>query len=196
MTGMLVVSASSCNCAEAPDARTPWPVMISGRSASLIRRAASCRLLRVSSHSSGALGRNEFGENRVGQFQLHVAGDVDQHRAGPAFLRDGKGLAESAGQAIGRHHHEALLGAGVGDGADVAFLERLGAQGRARDLPGDGDHRQRIGLGPHDAGDEVGGAGPGGGDADAHFATDAGVGVGGVGGGLFVADQDVPQLRV
>ena len=63
-------------------------------------------------------------------------------------------------------------------------------------LPGDGHHRHGIGLGPHDAGDQVGGPRPGCCQADADLAGDTGVAVGGVGCGLLVPYQDVAELRI
>ncbi len=49
----------------------------------------------------------------------------------------------------------------------------------------------RVEHGRGDAGDEVGGAGAGGGHADADLAGGAGVAVGHVRGALLVADEDV-----
>ena len=141
-------------------------------------------------------GRRKFREHGVGQFKLHVAGNINQHRTGPPLLRDYESLVDGLGQVFGRHHHDALLGAGIGDGADVAFLERLGTQGRARHLSGYGNQRHRIRLGPHDPGDQVGRAGAGRGDTHADLAADPRVGIGGMGRGLLVAHQDVPKLRI
>ena len=56
ITGMPLASANSCNSFDAPEASTPWPVIISGRSASFSSLAASCSPLRVSSSSSGIRG--------------------------------------------------------------------------------------------------------------------------------------------
>ena len=135
----------------------------------------------------------EFG---LGQLQLHVAGNVHQHRSGPSFLGDTERFADGRRQVGCRHDHVGLFGAGGGDGTDVAFLERLRSQRRAGHLAGDGHHGHRIGLGPHDAGDQVRRSRPGGGDANADLAADPGIAVGGVGGGLLVAHQNVTQLRV
>ena len=129
-------------------------------------------------------------------FQLHVAGHVDQDGAGPALLGHLESLADGAGQVGGGQHEIGALGADGSDAANVALLERLGAQRGAGDLAGDGDHGHAVGLGAHDPGNEVRGAGAGGGDADAGFASYPGIAVGGVGCGLLVPDQDVAQLRV
>ena len=132
----------------------------------------------------------------VGQFQLYVAGDVDEDRAGASFPGHAEGVFDGTGQVGGGEDEVGAFGADGGDGADVAFLEGFGAQGGAGDLSGDGDQGHAVGFGAHNAGDEVGGAGAGGGHADAGLAGDAGVAVGGVGGGLLVPDEDVAQLRV
>ena len=66
----------------------------------------------------------------------------------------------------------------------------------AGDLPGDGDDRDRIHQGVDQAGDEVGGAGTGGGAADADLAGGARVTFGGEGGVLFVPHQDVADLVI
>ena len=63
-------------------------------------------------------------------------------------------------------------------------------------MPGDDDHRHRVHLGGGNAGYEVGGAWPRRCPGYARLAGDAGVAVGGVGGALLVAHEDVPELRV
>ena len=64
------------------------------------------------------------------------------------------------------------------------------------DLAGDGDDRDRIHHRVHQAGDQVGGAGTGGGAADADFAGGARVAFGGEGGILLVPDQHVADVVV
>ena len=61
-------------------------------------------------------------------------------------------------------------------------------------LAGDRDERDRVALGGVEAGDEVGAAGTGGAGADADLAGRSGVAVGGVGGALFVAGDEVLDL--
>ena len=61
------------------------------------------------------------------------------------------------------------------------------------DLAGDGDERHGIQLGVGEAGDEVGGAGAAGGDADADLAGAAGVALGGEAAALLVARQNGAQ---
>ena len=144
----------------------------------------------------GRRGLNGLRVFKLNLFQLHVPGHVDQDRARPALLGHAESLADGAGQVGGGQHQVGALGADGRDAANVALLERLRPQRSARHLAGDGDHGDAVGLGAHNARDEVGGAGAGGGDANAGLAGDAGVAVGGVGGGLFVPHQDVAQLRI
>ena len=143
--------------------------------------------------------RRRYGPVGVGEFgflQLHIPGDINQHRPGAPFLGHAESLADGARQVVGGKRQVGALGAYGGDGTDVAFLEGFGAHSGARHLPGDGNQGDAVGLGRHNAGDEVGGAGAGGGNADAGLAGDAGVAVGGVGGGLLVPHQDVAQAGV
>ena len=63
-------------------------------------------------------------------------------------------------------------------------------------LAGDGDDRDGIHHGVDQAGDEVGGAGAGGGAADADLAGGARVAFGGEAGVLFVAHEDVADVVV
>jgi len=58
------------------------------------------------------------------------------------------------------------------------FLKGVGADDRGADLAGDGDERRRVELGVGEGGDEVGGAGSRGGDADADLAGGAGITLG------------------
>ena len=143
---------------------------------------------------AGRLGNLRIFE--LSQFKLNVPGDVNQYRAGPSLLGDLEGLADGAGQ-VGRGHYQvSALGTNRRDGTDVTFLEGLGAQGGAGHLSGDGDHGHGIGLGAHEAGNQVGGAGARGGDANANLAGDAGIAVGGVGRGLLVAHEHMTKLGV
>ena len=80
------------------------------------------------------------------------------------------------------------------DAADVGFLERVGADGAAGHLTGDGDDGHRVHVRVGQRGDEVRGAGAGGGHADADPAGDHRIALGGVAGTLLVADQDVADL--
>ena len=64
------------------------------------------------------------------------------------------------------------------------------------DLAGDGDDRDGVHHGIDEAGDEIGGAGAGGGAADADFAGAAGVSLRGEAGILLMTDEDVLNRMV
>ena len=125
---------------------------------------------------------------------LHVLRDVHQHRAGAAGRRDMEGRGDRAGDFLRLGHHQVVLGYRHGDAADVRFLERVGAQKRRADLPGDSHHRHRIQVGVRDRGDQVGRARAGGGDAHAHVAGGHRVAFRGMSCALFVAHQHVAQF--
>ena len=86
---------------------------------------------------------------------------------------------------------EVVLGDRQRDAGDVGFLERVGSDQRFGDLAGDADDRNRVHHRVGDAGDQVGRAGPGGGQRDADLAARPRVAVGHMRGALFVADQHV-----
>src|SRR4029453_14706611 len=83
------------------------------------------------------------------------------------------------------------LGDGHGDAHDVRFLERVRTNDATGDLAGNGHHRHGVHVGVHDGGNEVGGTGSRGGDANANPSGNHGVALRGVAGSLFVTDQDV-----
>ena len=89
---------------------------------------------------------------------------------------------------------EVVLGDRHRDAGDVGLLEGVGADQRATDLAGDGDHRHRVHLGVGQRGDQVGGAGARRRHAYADLAGGVRVAAGGVAGALLVADQHVAQL--
>ncbi len=171
---------------------TPWPAMISGFSASAMSCGGALDLARV------ALGRRLVAAQvhrlrvlELADLLLDVARDIDQHGAGAAGRGDVEGLAHRLGDVLDVEDERVVLGDRDGDAGDVGFLEAVAADQPADDRAGDADQRHGVHPGVGDAGDQVGGAGAGGGQADAGLAGDAGVGVGGVGGGLLVAHQDV-----
>ena len=136
------------------------------------------------------------GVRRVGLLLEGVLRDVDVDGAGPPGPGDVEGLGEDAGEVVRVAHEVVVLGHRQGDAGDVDLLEGVLAEERGRDVAGDGDDRDRVELGGGDPGDEVRGGGAGGAQADAHPAGGAGVAVGGVGGALLVADEDVAQVGV
>ena len=82
------------------------------------------------------------------------------------------------------------------DASDLRDVERrvlecLGADGRSRDLAGDGDDRDAVHEGRCQAGDQVGGAGAAGRDADADFASCPCITISRVRRILFMSHEDV-----
>ena len=82
-----------------------------------------------------------------------------------------------------------MFGDGQGHAGDVHLLERVASQQRHRHIAGDRHDRNRVHIRGGDAGDQIGGAGAGGGDANAHLAGGTGIAVGGVRRALFVRGQ-------
>ena len=87
-----------------------------------------------------------------------------------------------------------MFGAGTGDPGNVHFLEGVIADQVRGNLPGDDHHGNRIHVGGGDAGHGVGGARPGGDQANPGASAGPGISVRGVHGALFVTDQDMPNV--
>ncbi len=128
--------------------------------------------------------------------QLHILGQVDQHRAGTALAGDAEGIGHHARQIIDAAHQPAVLDDRHRQAEHIQFLEGVGAQQRRADLAGDADHRHRIQHRVGNAGDQIRGAGAGGGHADADLAAGAGEAIGRQRCTLLVAHQDVLQRRI
>jgi hypothetical protein len=77
-----------------------------------------------------------------------------------------------------------------GHSKEICFLECALADELGEDLSGDADHRDGVHVGIGDAGDEIGGAGAGGGHTYADFAIHAGPSLGCENAALFVAGED------
>ena len=125
-----------------------------------------------------------------------ILGDVHQHGALTPGRGDVEGLFDRLGDLAGAHQQVVVLGDRQGDAGDVGFLEAVASDQVAGDIAGDRDDGDGVHLRGGDAGDEVGRAGSGGGEADAGASGDAGVAVGGVRGGLFVAHEHVLDVGV
>ena len=132
----------------------------------------------------------------LGALLLDVARQVDEHRAGAACAGDVKGFLDRFGQVADIHHQVIVLGDGDGDAGDVGLLEGVAADHCPRHLAGDRHHGHRVHIGVGQAGDQIGGAGAGGGETDADAPGDPGIGIRGVYRPLLVADKDMAQLRV
>ena len=123
--------------------------------------------------------------------ELDVLRDVDHDRARPPAGGDVERLVQRARQVGDVFHQIIVFGAGPRDADGVAFLERVVADEVGRHLPGDDDERDRVAQRVGQAGDRVGGAGPGGDQHGADLAGRARIAFGGVHGALLVPHQDV-----
>src|SRR5712692_3033201 len=126
---------------------------------------------------------------------LRIFGDVDKDRSGTSAIRDQKGLAESARNALRFRDHYVVLGDGHGDARDIDLLKRVGAQDFAADLAGNANDWRRVQHGCGNSGNHVRCARTRCGHGDADATAGAGVTIGHVCGALFVAHEDVVQLR-
>ena len=128
--------------------------------------------------------------------QQNVPGDVYQD--GPRTSGAGyvEGVVDGLGDVFHVHDQHVVLGDGQSYPGYVGLLESVAADGGPGHLSGDGHYGDRIHLGGGDAGDHICRAGSRRRDADADLARGPGVAVGGHGGGLFVAHQDMADGRV
>ena len=133
---------------------------------------------------------------RLHVLRPHVDAHVDEHRAGPSGLGDVDRLGERLGQLLRLLDEVAVLDDRESDPDDVGLLERVGADAVRPDLPGEGDHRNRIHIGVGDGGDEVRRPGPRCRGAHRGPAGDLGVALGGVAGTLLVAREVRTDRRV
>jgi len=126
----------------------------------------------------------------------NVLRDVDEHGTGTTAGGDVKSLVKNPRQLLDIFHHEVVFGGGARDAEGVGFLESIAADELGGDLAGDGDDGDGIHHGVDEPGDEVGGAGSGGGATDADLPGGAGIAFGGEAGILFVAHKDVLDVAV
>ncbi len=140
---------------------------------------------------AGQLGRRW--PSKGGGGLQDVLGDVDEHGTGAPGGGDVERLRESAGDVLGVGDQEVVLGDRHGDTADVGFLEGVGADQPAPDLPGDRHDRHRVHLRVGERGDQVRCARPGRCHANPDLAGGLGVPGGGMSGTLFVTHQHMTQ---
>ncbi len=138
---------------------------------------------------AGDVGLARIGE--VEARQLHVLRHVDQHRAGAARAGDVERLLEHLRQVGDVLHEPGVLDDRHRDALDVGLLEGVGADQVRRHLAGDAHDRRRVEVGVGDRRHEVGRAGAGGRDGDAHLAGRTRVALRHVAGALLVAHQEV-----
>ena len=107
-----------------------------------------------------------------------------------------EGLLEDPGDVRRPFDNVAVFGKGFRRAGDVRLLEHIPPQQVAADLAGDDHQGNGIHIRGGDAGEQVGGAGAGGGDAHAGTAGDAGVAAGRVSGVLLGAHQNMMDRRI
>ncbi len=123
--------------------------------------------------------------------ELHVLGDVDHDRSGPAARGDVEGLVQHARQVGDVLHKGIVFGAGPGDADGVAFLECVIADEMGGHLPGDAHDRNGIAQRIGEAGDRVGRPRSRGHQHAADLAGRARIAFGGMDRPLFVAHQNM-----
>ena len=163
-----------------------------GRSAAATAAAAAAIWRGVS--AAGRLPSGEGDAVGVGEVELgllHVARDVDEHRAAAAGARDVERGLEDVRQLVDVLHEPRMLDDRDRDAGDVALLERVGADQERPHLARDADERRRVHPRVGDRRDEVRRAGPGGRDRDADAAGGARVALGHVAGALLVPREHV-----
>ena len=129
-----------------------------------------------------------------GLFGGDILENIDEHRPGAAAAGNAEGLANDVRKLVNIPDQVVAFGDGHGDAGDVHLLKRILADEVFSHVAGDEHHGGGIQMGGGDAGDQIGAAGAGGGEADAHLAGAAGIAVGGVGCALFVGGENVLDL--
>ena len=127
---------------------------------------------------------------------LRGLGQVHDHRAGAARTGDIVRLGEHAGDILCAGHQIRVLDDRIGRTNDVRLLEGVGADGVHAHLTGDHDERHGIHVRVGDWGDHVRRARAGRDDAHAHAACRHRIAFGGMAGGLLVAYEREPELRI
>ena len=165
-----------------------------------VHRRFDARLVGLDLRAIGLVAdRAGLGVARGGD--LHVLRDVDHDRTGATRGRDVERLVDRRAELGGILDQVIVLRTMPRDADGVRFLERVGPDQRGRHLAGDHDHRDRIHQRIGNAGNRVGRAGARGDEHHAGLAGRARVTLGGMRGGLLMANEDVldpprPEQRV
>ena len=125
---------------------------------------------------------------------LHVLGHVNQHRARTARRGDVEGFLDDTGQFFRFRHQIAVLHDRGGHAEYVCFLEGAASNQGAHDLSRNRHQRRGVQISIRNGGNHVGGAGAGGGNANAHLARNAAIAFRAECPALFMAGQDGPYL--
>ncbi len=132
-----------------------------------------------------------------GRFGLeHVLREVEEDRPRATGAGDLERLGDRQRHLVGVHDDGRVLRHRQRDADDIGLLEGVLAEQRPWNVAGDGDHGDAVHHGGGEAGDQVDGARPAGGDGNANASGGAAEAVGCVGAALLVTDQDVAQREL
>ncbi len=185
----------------APAWMQPYPATMAGWRAARISAASS--VVGVAWRCADARKVDLLQHAVVDRFLLHVVGNRQQHRPGIAPEQRLRRLVQHLAEIVGAFD-QLVIARDAGeqcalvDGAALAraFLQAAAAEDVGRGLAGDGQHRQPFGIGIGDAGDEVGRAGSGGGDAGRRSQRYPRITARHEGCALFVLHQHALQFRI
>ena len=119
----------------------------------------------------------------------HVLGDIHQHRALAAALRNAEGCPHGVSQVLYPAHREVMLCDGHRNALDVSFLKAVLADAAGGHVAGKGHHGHRVHIGGGNAGDQIGGTRAAGSQHHAGAAGGAGVAVRSMGCALLVGGK-------
>ena len=119
----------------------------------------------------------------------HVLGDIYQHRALAAALRNAEGCTHGVGQVLYPAHRKVMLCNGHRNALDVSFLKAVPANAAGGHVAGKGHHGHRVHVGGGNAGDQIGCTRAAGGQHHAGAAGGAGVAVRCMGCALLVGGK-------
>ena len=98
-----------------------------------------------------------------------------------------EGFCDNSRYFAGISSHIGMFNNRESNAINIGFLESIGTDGRPADLTGDNYHRDGVHVCVSDACHQIGRPGAGSAETDSHFAGGPSVGIGGMGGRLFVA---------
>ena len=119
----------------------------------------------------------------------HVLGDIHQHWALAAALRNAEGCPHGIGQVLYPAHREIMLCNGHRDALNVSFLKAVLANAAGGHVAGKGHHGHRVHIGGGNAGDQIGSTRAAGSQHHAGAAGGAGVAVRCMGCALLVGGK-------
>ncbi len=132
----------------------------------------------------------------IGFSRQYVAGQIDQHRPGPARARNMECLANHAGQILDMGHHIIMFGDRAGNAGHIGFLKSIIADIGGCHLTGQGHHRDRVHKSGGNSSYQIGCTRPRSGQADSDLAGGSGITVSGMGRSLFMPHQNVANFGV